>query len=150
MKPLLFVFASLFSIFAFAESEPLNVQPNDYGRGCEVELRTRNGGFLQSFYGRDCNEALWQCEEELDYRRRTGRNPYARCEIVRPYPPPPPPPPPRETWTCIAMDRGQEEHYGGHPGYGRSQREAADNAMHVCLASHGRCFISECYPDRRR
>lgn len=144
MRPLLFVFASLFSIFAFAQSESMSVQPNDFGRGCLVELRTYDGGFLQAFRGRDCNEALWQCEDELDYRHRTGRNPYARCEIVEQYPPRP------ETWTCIANDRGTEEHYGGHPGYGRSQREAADNAMHVCLASHGRCYISECYSDRRR
>ena len=146
MRALFFIFASLVSALAFAQSESMSVQPDDYGRGCQADLITRNGGLLQSFYGRDCREAMWQCEDELEYRQRTGRNPRARCEVVAPYPPRPPY---RETWTCIANDRGTEEHYGGHPGYGRTQSEASDNAMHVCLASHGRCYISQCSSDRR-
>lgn len=65
-----------------------------------------------------------------------------------PYRPPYRPPynPPRyQSWTCIANDRGWEEHYGGHAGYGRSQWEAAENAIYICRLSHGECYISRCY-----
>lgn len=54
------------------------------------------------------------------------------------------PPPRNDSWTCVANDRGTEEHYGGHEGYGRSQYEAAQNAIAVCKLSHGECYISTC------
>ncbi|MBL7670868.1 MAG: hypothetical protein JNM39_10315 [Bdellovibrionaceae bacterium] len=70
--------------------------------------------------------------------------PYNPPRPPPPYNPPYPPPYRDESWVCRANDRGHEEHYGGHEGYGRSQSEAADNAMHLCLLEHGRCSISGC------
>lgn len=62
---------------------------------------------------------------------------------------PPQPPPQYESYKCQANDRGTEEHRGGHEGFGRSQAEAAENAMYVCQLSHGRCYVARCEIDYR-
>jgi hypothetical protein len=146
MKPLLVALFTFLSIAAFAENEvtndslELDANVSRYGY-CVVDLVTRNGGFLDRFQGRDCREAMRDCRNELDYRQRTGRNPYARCVVASA-------PPVQESWTCVANDRGHEEHWGGHEGYGRSQSEAANNAMNICLMAHGRCYVSDCRRSR--
>jgi len=56
---------------------------------CEASLRTQNGALLQIFYGQSyergeaCHEARRACQEELNYRQRSGQNPRAYCEISR-------------------------------------------------------------------
>jgi len=45
---------------------------------------------------------------------------------------------------CNARDRGWEEHPRGHVGQGRTQWEAQNAALRVCLLSHGQCFVSSC------
>jgi hypothetical protein len=58
----------------------------------------------------------------------------------------PPPNPLAGSWACTAVDRGFEEHGGGHTGFGRTQAEGVDNAMHICLISHGECSVLGCEP----
>jgi hypothetical protein len=111
----------------------------DSFRGCTVELQTRRGDYLDSFTARTCQDARWDCEDELRQRRREGRNPYARCVVVsddggsdhdRGY------------WTCTARDRGWEEHAGGHQMTGYNLREVQNAALSECLRVHGECSVS--------
>lgn len=46
--------------------------------------------------------------------------------------------------SCVAVDNGWEEHYGGHVGYGRSRYEAERQALNECQRRHGRCRIQSC------
>ena len=50
-------------------------------------------------------------------------------------------------WRCVAVDRGWEEHSGGHPATGGSRQEAEAEAMASCLKIHGKCSISSCEKD---
>ena len=47
-------------------------------------------------------------------------------------------------WQCVYVDRGHEEHRGGHVGRGRTRSIAADRAKAACLEDHGRCRESSC------
>jgi predicted nucleic acid-binding Zn-ribbon protein len=52
---------------------------------------------------------------------------------------------PREgMWTCVYVDRGWEEHSGGHRGRHANREEAAAKAEEACKAVHGNCALSEC------
>lgn len=46
--------------------------------------------------------------------------------------------------TCVAKDRGFEEHFRGHAASGRNAFEAQQNALRACQAYHGRCVIQSC------
>lgn len=62
-----------------------------------------------------------------------------------PYPGPHPGPRPGyDRFYCIAVDRGFEEHRGGHYGDGYDVRRAESEAMGTCLRYHGSCRIKEC------
>lgn len=62
-------------------------------------------------------------------------------------PPHGPGPRPRGGFVCVAVDRGYEEHRGGHLGYGREERWASYDAMKNCERFHRQCRIHRC--DRR-
>jgi hypothetical protein len=63
----------------------------------------------------------------------------------RPGPHPGPGPRPRfERFYCIAVDRGFEEHRGGHYGDGHDERWAEREAMRECMRYHGSCRIRRC------
>ncbi len=64
-----------------------------------------------------------------------------------PHPGPRPGPGPRprfERFYCIAVDRGFEEHRGGHFGDGPDLRWAEREAMRECMRYHGSCRIRSC------
>lgn len=46
--------------------------------------------------------------------------------------------------SCVAVDNGWEEHFGGHVGYGRSIYDAQRAALMECQRVHGRCRIRSC------
>ena len=52
-------------------------------------------------------------------------------------------PQPRDV-ICIAVDRGHEEHRGGHEGYGRTESQARQSALSACTRYHGQCRIQSC------
>ena len=58
-------------------------------------MKDRFGGIIESFMGVSmtrglaCDEATRKCERELFERQRSGRNPYAYCEVERGYNPNP-------------------------------------------------------------
>ena len=47
-------------------------------------------------------------------------------------------------WRCIAVDRGHEEHRGGHPGTGATEAEAREAALEACKEFHGKCVVRRC------
>lgn len=64
----------------------------------------------------------------------------------QPSPRPIPGPGPRPVYghACIAVDSGFEEHRGGHQGLGRTQYEAAAQALANCHSHHGECRVLRC------
>jgi putative ABC transport system permease protein len=50
----------------------------------------------------------------------------------------------RGQWQCTYVDRGHEEHRGGHSATGSTREEAASAAESACLALHGQCSESGC------
>ncbi len=69
---------------------------------CRADMIARNGNIITSFTGNNCNQALRQCQNDLQRRQNQGQNPYAICQVANNnggnnggggyYPPPPPPP----------------------------------------------------------
>lgn len=47
-------------------------------------------------------------------------------------------------WTCNYVDRGSEEHSGGHPATNDDRATAEDEAEASCLAVHGSCELWQC------
>lgn len=47
-------------------------------------------------------------------------------------------------WTCVAVDKGHEEHAGGHPATAKKRAVAEKRAMEACLEVHGECRIARC------
>lgn len=60
----------------------------------------------------------------------------------QPYPPQPYPPAAQIPFTCTAMDRGWEEHFGGHVGQSWDFNAALQQACGECKRLHGRCNVS--------
>ena len=69
--------------------------------GCRADMIARNGTVITSITASNCQQALRQCEIDLQRRQNQGLNPYAICQIANNngdndddgyYPPPPPPP----------------------------------------------------------
>ncbi len=50
-------------------------------------------------------------------------------------------------WTCVAVDRGWEEHAGGHPANGQQRDKAHEKAMEACKLVHGDCVVRSCEKD---
>ena len=72
-----------------------------YPGNCRADMISRNGNIITSFTGNNCNQALRQCQNDLQRRQNQGLNPYAICQTANDngnnggggyYPPPPPPP----------------------------------------------------------
>ncbi len=68
---------------------------------CRADMISRNGNIITSFTGNNCNQALRQCQNDLQRRQNQGQNLQASCQITNNngnnggggyYPPPPPPP----------------------------------------------------------
>jgi hypothetical protein len=57
---------------------------------------------------------------------------------------PPMPPPSYGMWTCRAVDRGFEEHAGGHYGRARDRYRAEREALMTCERFHGQCRVVDC------
>jgi len=69
--------------------------PVSYQQSCSANLLTRRGKLLNSFQGQGvgmtmqhakqnaCNQAMYQCQSDLNMRQRSGRNPYANCAVGR-------------------------------------------------------------------
>ena len=75
--------------------------PGNPNISCRADMIARNGNIITSFTGNNCNQALRQCQNDLQRRQSQGLNPYAICQIANNngdnddggyYPPPPPPP----------------------------------------------------------
>ena len=47
-------------------------------------------------------------------------------------------------WTCVYVDRGFEEHRGGHRATHPDKATAQEQAEAACLESHGECRLSSC------
>lgn len=47
-------------------------------------------------------------------------------------------------WTCNFVDRGTEEHRGGHPATADDKSAASSQAETACLAVHGSCELASC------
>lgn len=76
-------------------------RPGNPNISCRADMIARNGNIIASFTGNNCNQALRQCDNDLQRRQNQGLNPYATCQIANNngnnggggyYPPPPPPP----------------------------------------------------------
>jgi len=72
---------------------PIPVPPR--GENCVANMKARDGRIIDTFMGVSmthklaCDEATRKCERDLFERQRSGRNPYAYCEIERGYNPNP-------------------------------------------------------------
>lgn len=51
-------------------------------------------------------------------------------------------------WQCVAVDRGWEEHRGGHRADGQNYQQAQRRALDQCERVHDNCVISSCNQGR--
>ncbi len=58
--------------------------------------------------------------------------------------PGPVPGPGYESYSCVAVDNGWEEHGGGHRAYARNIQQAQRQALRECQRFHGACRIQRC------
>lgn len=83
-------------------------RPGNPNVSCRADMIARNNSIIASFTSNNCQQAMNQCQVDLQRRQSQGQNPYAICQVANSnggnnggnnggggyYPPPPPPPPP--------------------------------------------------------
>ena len=56
--------------------------PGNPNISCRADMIARNGNIITSFTGNNCNQALRQCQNDLQRRQSQGQNPYAICQTA--------------------------------------------------------------------
>ncbi|MBI1859853.1 MAG: hypothetical protein HYR96_02920 [Deltaproteobacteria bacterium] len=116
------------------------------GEGCPAECRFQLQNVQNSF--RQVERFLYDTQRDFPQifqQYLNVRQAVNSLGMVGPGPGPGPGPIVNPTTvSCVAVDNGWEEHFGGHVGYGRNVYEAQRNALMQCQRTHGRCRIQSC------
>jgi hypothetical protein len=105
---------------------------------CGYQLRRTQTSFQEvARYLRDTQYDYPYVYDQYQHTSRALRSIYLDGQGPGPGPNP-------TTYRCVAKDSGWEEHFGGHPAYGRTLIEAQRNALSECQRHHGRCLIQSC------
>ena len=117
----------------------------DHDGGCSESCRYQLDQVRRSFYPveRYLRDTYYDFPEV--YRQFVSTKRALDAVSVNPGPGPGPVPG-NQMVRCIAVDRGFEEHFGGHAAFGRGVYEAQNRAIMQCQQFHGKCRIQSCSP----